>query len=62
MNYKFLGWEHSKNKVYAVVEMDGLRCVLDSYTKSDGKMIYYDINRCIKYEFRYGDFVKLTKQ
>lgn len=58
MNYKHTGWFHSKIKVYAIVEIDGVECVLDSYSSTNGELLYYDIDRHIKYKFINGNFIK----
>ena len=57
MNYKHIGWIHTKIKVYAIVEIDGVKCVLDSYSSTNGELSYYDIDRHIKYKFINDNFI-----
>ena len=57
MNYKHTGWLHSKSKVYTIVEIDGVECVLDSYSSTNGELLYYDIDRHINYKFINDNFI-----
>ena len=61
MNYKHIGWLHSDSKVYAIVEIDGVECVLDSYSSTNGELLYYDIDRHIKYKFINDNFITEEK-